>query len=60
MSFSADYFERKEDLGVAEHDSRYMGKLIQILPDTGSFKVSLRRFTPFLNDPQAGHGFFFP
>ena len=35
-----------------------MGKLIQILPDTGSFKVSLRRFTPFLNDPQAGHGFF--
>ena len=28
MSFSADYFERKEDPGVAEHDSRYMGKLI--------------------------------
>ena len=58
MSFSADYFERKEDPGVAEHDSRYMGKLIQILPHTGSFKVSLRRFTHFLKDPQAGHAFF--
>ena len=60
MSFSADYFERMEDSGVAEYDSRYMGKLIQILPHTGSFKVSLRRFTHFLKDRQAGHAFFFP
>ena len=37
-SFSADDFERKEDPVVAEHDSRYMGKLIQILPHTESFR----------------------
>ena len=32
-SFSADYFEpRKENPGVAKHNSQYMGKFIQSLP----------------------------
>ena len=35
-----------------------MGKLIQILPHTGSFKVSLRRFTPFFKRSSSGTWFF--
>ena len=39
-SFSADYFERKEDPGVAKHNGQYMGKFIQILPNSASYTVS--------------------